>query len=203
MSEQAEFSIDDLINNIRLNGVEGMQEPEVEELVDKIRNMHEANRATEKDIKEMESVIGSLQEEQANLQTEAERLEGILEEQEELARKVQIQRELSEQACFRQEQEDKKKVEEVEQIRCQIEEIKFKHRKLRMKFESQLEEVIVEHKNLYKVFSPKNLLDEIARAEVRKCQLSEVEQIKLTHLGNLQEKLEEMKKQPATAAAET
>lgn len=162
-----------------------------------------ANRATEKDIKEMESVIGSLQEEQANLQTEAERLEGILEEQEELARKVQIQRELSEQACFRQEQEDKKKVEEVEQIRCQIEEIKFKHRKLRMKFESQLEEVIVEHKNLYKVFSPKNLLDEIARAEVRKCQLSEVEQIKLTHLGNLQEKLEEMKKQPATAAAET
>ncbi|XP_033493820.1 uncharacterized protein LOC117264107 isoform X2 [Epinephelus lanceolatus] len=178
MSEQAEFSIDDLINNIRLNGVEGMQEPEVEELVDKIRNMHE-------------------------VQTEAERLEGILEEQEELARKVQIQRELSEQACFRQEQEDKKKVEEVEQIRCQIEEIKFKHRKLRMKFESQLEEVIVEHKNLYKVFSPKNLLDEIARAEVRKCQLSEVEQIKLTHLGNLQEKLEEMKKQPATAAAET
>ncbi|XP_049457856.1 synaptonemal complex central element protein 1 isoform X2 [Epinephelus fuscoguttatus] len=180
-----------------------MQEPEVEELVDKIRNTHEANRATEKDIKEMESVIGSLQEEQANLQTEAERLEAILEEQEELARKVQIQQELSEQACFRQEQEDKKKVEEVEQIRCQIEEIKFKHRKLRMKFESQLEEVIVEHKNLYKVFSPKNLLDEIARAEVRKCQLSEVEQIKLTHLRNLQEKLEEMKKQPATAAAET
>ncbi|XP_049457855.1 synaptonemal complex central element protein 1 isoform X1 [Epinephelus fuscoguttatus] len=203
MNEQAEFNIDDLINNIRLNGVEGMQEPEVEELVDKIRNTHEANRATEKDIKEMESVIGSLQEEQANLQTEAERLEAILEEQEELARKVQIQQELSEQACFRQEQEDKKKVEEVEQIRCQIEEIKFKHRKLRMKFESQLEEVIVEHKNLYKVFSPKNLLDEIARAEVRKCQLSEVEQIKLTHLRNLQEKLEEMKKQPATAAAET
>ncbi|XP_049889891.1 synaptonemal complex central element protein 1 isoform X2 [Epinephelus moara] len=178
MSEQAEFNIDDLINNIRLNGVEGMQEPEVEELVDKIRNMHE-------------------------VQTEAERLEGILEEQEELARKVQIQQELSEQACFRQEKEDKKKVEEVEQIRCQIEEIKFKHRKLRMKFESQLEEVIVEHKNLYKVFSPKNLLDEIARAEIRKRQLSEVEQIKLTHLRNLQEKLEEMKKQPATAAAET
>ncbi|KAL7381339.1 hypothetical protein ABVT39_004343 [Epinephelus coioides] len=87
---QSQFNIDDLINNIRLNGVEGMQEPEVEELVDKIMNMHE-----------------------------------------ELARKVQIQQELSEQACFRQEQEDKKKVEEVEQIRCQIEEIKFKHRKLR------------------------------------------------------------------------
>ncbi|XP_034747981.1 golgin subfamily B member 1 isoform X2 [Etheostoma cragini] len=181
MSELAGFNIEDMINFTPMNGGGGMlQEPKVEQLMGKLRRLQQ-------------------------VQTEAYQLEGIHKEKEELCRKLQFQCEESEQDSSRQLKQNKKSEEQLEEYRCEIQELKLKHRKQRMKFENQLHQLIEQHKNLHSVFTPERLPKEIESAGNTKSQLLSAEQIKLAQLHRLDEELEEMKKQkqPVTTAAET
>uniref|UniRef100_A0A669E2P8 Uncharacterized protein n=1 Tax=Oreochromis niloticus TaxID=8128 RepID=A0A669E2P8_ORENI len=107
--------------------------------------------------------------------------------------------------CFRQLQLNKKSEQLLEQYRYEIQDLKLKHRKLRMRFENQLHQLIDQHKNLHYVFTPERLPDELKSVENTKSQLLAAEKLKLTQLHNLDEELEEMKnqKQAQAAAAET
>ncbi|XP_064876154.1 uncharacterized protein si:ch211-199g17.9 [Oncorhynchus nerka] len=71
----------------------------------------------------------------------------------------------------RQQQLNRKSEDLIEQYRCQIQETKLKHRKHRMKFENQLQQLIEQHKNLHSVFSPDRLPAEIESVENAKSQL--------------------------------
>uniref|UniRef100_A0A3P9B7L1 Uncharacterized protein n=1 Tax=Maylandia zebra TaxID=106582 RepID=A0A3P9B7L1_9CICH len=107
--------------------------------------------------------------------------------------------------CFRHLQLNKKSEELLEQYRYEIQDVKLKHRKLRMRFENQLHQLIDQHKNLHYVFTPERLPDELKSVENTKSQLLAAEKLKLTQLHNLDEELEKMKnqKQAQEAAAET
>ncbi|CAK6949442.1 synaptonemal complex central element protein 1 isoform X3 [Scomber scombrus] len=193
MSETAGFNIEELIQVTPLNG--GGDEPKLEQLVGKLVRLQQGKRALGEEIKELKSVSDSLQKELAYLQTEAYQLEGIHKEKEELCRKLQFQCEESEQDSVRQVEQNKKSEELLEQYRCEIQEFKLKHRKLRMKFENQLHQLIEQHKNLQSVFMPQRLPAEIESAENTKRQLLSAEELKLAQLCRLDEELEELKKQ--------
>ncbi|TRY83248.1 hypothetical protein DNTS_032514 [Danionella cerebrum] len=63
-----------------------------------------------------------------------------------------------------------------------IQETKLKHRKIRMKFESQLHQLMEQHKNLSSVFTPQRLPKEIESAEYSTEQLQKAERMKLEQL---------------------
>ncbi|XP_044192312.1 synaptonemal complex central element protein 1 isoform X2 [Thunnus albacares] len=204
------FNIEDLIKVSPLNG--GGDEPRVEQLMGKLVRLQkvtlcfiQGKRSLEEGIKDMKSVSDSLQKELATLQTEAYQLEGIHKENEELCRKLQFQCEESEQDSIRQVEQNKKSEELLEQYRCEIQGFKLKHRKLRMKFENQLHQLMEQHKNLQSIFMPQRLPAEVESAENIKSQLLAAEELKLAQLRRLGEELEELKKQKqiGTIATET
>ncbi|XP_027892396.1 uncharacterized protein LOC114156256 isoform X3 [Xiphophorus couchianus] len=115
--------------------------------------------------------------------------------QQDASSKLQLQCEDSEQDLNRQLKQNKTSEELLEHYRCEIEEVKLKHRKLRIRFENQLMQLIEQHKQLDYVFNSKRLPDELKKGEDIKHQLSSAEQVKLAQLHKLDEELEEAKKQ--------
>ncbi|KAM8841428.1 synaptonemal complex central element protein 1 isoform 2-T2 [Spinachia spinachia] len=195
MIELEGLNIEDMIHVKLLNEGGETLESEVEHLMGKLRRLQHGKRVLEEGIKEIISVKDLLQNELTTLQTEAYKLEGIHKENEELCRKLQFQCEDSEQDVVRYLKQNKKIEELLDKYRCEIQELKLKHRKQRMKFENQLYQLIEQHKNLRSLFTPERLPEEIGRAENTKSQLQFAEQMKLAQLHRLNEKLFEMEKQ--------
>ncbi|XP_061597158.1 uncharacterized protein si:ch211-199g17.9 [Cololabis saira] len=83
----------------------------------------------------------------------------------------------------------------IEQYKCEIQEIKLKHRKLRMRFANQLQQLTEEHKKLHSVFSLEGLPDQLKSSEETINQLLSVEQRKLAQWQELSEEVEKLKKQ--------
>lgn len=182
-----------------------MHEPKVEQLIGKLGKLKQGKRALEEEIEKIKSVSDSLEKELENLQTKVFQLEAIHKEKEEVCNKLQFQCEESEQDATRHLQLNKKTEELLEQYRYEMQDVKLKHRKLRMRFENLLHQLIDQHKNLHYVFTPERLPDELKSVENTKSQLLAAEKLKLTQLHNLDEELEKMKnqKQAQEAAAET
>uniref|UniRef100_A0A8C9TB31 Uncharacterized protein n=1 Tax=Scleropages formosus TaxID=113540 RepID=A0A8C9TB31_SCLFO len=88
------------------------------------------------------------------------KLEVTRKEREGTASLLVIQRELSE-----QQQLNSKTKELIQQYTFHIQETKLKHRKLRMKFENQLQQLMDQHKHLASVYSPERLPAEVENAE--------------------------------------
>ncbi|XP_026203739.1 SYCE1 domain-containing protein [Anabas testudineus] len=193
MSESAGINIEDLINAASLKSDVEVQEPRVEQLNSKLRRLQQGKRVLEAELKEIQSVSQALQEELATLQAEAYKLEGIHKEKEEIFRKLQFQCEESEQESARQLNQNKKSEELLEQYRCEIQELKLKQRKQRMKFENQLHQLIEQHKTLHSVFTLERLPDEIRIAENINIQLLSAEQLKVDQLHHLDEELMKQK----------
>ncbi|XP_055081452.1 synaptonemal complex central element protein 1 [Periophthalmus magnuspinnatus] len=128
-------------------------------------------RVLEEEIQEIQAIHDSLQKELETLRTESDQLEGIHKEKEELCQKLQYLCEESEQDFARQLKHNKSAEDLSEQYNCEIQAIKLKHRKLRMKFENHLYQLIEQQKNLYSVFMPDRIPAEIESAENTKSQL--------------------------------
>ncbi|KAG7500569.1 synaptonemal complex central element protein 1 isoform X1 [Solea senegalensis] len=205
MSKLTGLNLEDMLNVTALEGVGQTQEPNVDQLLTKLRRFQRDKRILEEELEEVKSFSDSLRRELANLQTEAYQLEGIHMEREELCRKLQFQFEDLEQDSARQLNQSKKSEEMMEQYRCEIQEFKLKHRKQRMKFEQQLHQLIEQHKNLHSIFTLERLPIEIETAENRKLQLVSAEELKMAKLYELNEELEDVRKQKqsGTAAADT
>ncbi|XP_032437574.1 synaptonemal complex central element protein 1 [Xiphophorus hellerii] len=172
-----------------------LPEPKIEQLMAKLRMLQQEKRQLEEEVKGAQSVHDDLQKELADLQTEANELEGIHKDKKDASSKLQLQCEDSEQDLNRQLKQNKTSEELLEHYRCEIEEVKLKHRKLRIRFENQLMQLIEQHKQLDYVFNSKRLPDELKKGEDIKHQLSSAEQVKLAQLHKLDEELEEAKKQ--------
>ncbi|XP_065147099.1 synaptonemal complex central element protein 1 [Paramisgurnus dabryanus] len=106
-----------------------------------------------------------MQQEDDILNAEALQLEGTLNEKEESNRSLQLKCEDLKQETQRQLEQNHQKDELVRQYCFQIQETKLKHRKLRMMFENQLQQLMEQHKNLSTVFTPQTLPAEIQSAE--------------------------------------
>uniref|UniRef100_A0AAV2K8I6 Uncharacterized protein n=1 Tax=Knipowitschia caucasica TaxID=637954 RepID=A0AAV2K8I6_KNICA len=141
----------------------------------------------------MHSVSESLQKELETLQKEAFQLEITHKEKEELSQKLHYLCEESDQELARQLKHNKSTEDLSEQYNCEIQAVKLKHRKLRMKFENHLCQLIEQQKNLYSVFIPEKLPGEIDSAVNTKGQLLTAEKLKITQINSLEEKIEKWK----------
>ncbi|KAK5613758.1 hypothetical protein CRENBAI_016650 [Crenichthys baileyi] len=172
-----------------------LPEPKVEQVMGKLRMLQQEKRLLEEEVRNIQSVSDNLQKELVILLTSVNEIEGIHKDKEGACRKLQWQCEESERDFDRQLNQNKTSEELLEQYRCEIQEVKLKHRKLRMRFENQLLQLIEQHKQLDFVFNPKRLPNELKKAENIKHQLLSAEQVKLAQLHKLDEELEELKKQ--------
>ncbi|KAM4550587.1 synaptonemal complex central element protein 1 [Fundulus diaphanus] len=186
-----------------LGGGDLPAEPKVEQLMGKLRLLQREKRQLEEEVRHAQSVHDSLRKELLDLRTEVNDLEGVHKDKEGTCRKLQLQCEESEQDFDRQLNQNKTSEKLLEQYRCEIQEVKLKHRKLRMRFENQLLQLIEQHKQLDYLFNPKRVPDELKKAEDKKRQLLSAEQVKSAQLHKLDEEFEEVKKQKQleTAAA--
>ncbi|XP_027892395.1 synaptonemal complex central element protein 1-like isoform X2 [Xiphophorus couchianus] len=165
--------------NMSEQGGGDLPKPKIEQLMAKLRMLQQEKRQLEEEVKGAQSVHDDLQKELADYASS----------------KLQLQCEDSEQDLNRQLKQNKTSEELLEHYRCEIEEVKLKHRKLRIRFENQLMQLIEQHKQLDYVFNSKRLPDELKKGEDIKHQLSSAEQVKLAQLHKLDEELEEAKKQ--------
>ncbi|XP_055018279.1 synaptonemal complex central element protein 1 isoform X2 [Boleophthalmus pectinirostris] len=147
------------------------------------------------EIQEIQAIKESLQKEFETVQAESLQLEVIHKEKEELCQKLQYLCEESEQDFARQLKHNKSTEDLSEQYKCEIQAIKLKHRKLRMKFENHLYQLIEQKKNLYSVFMPDRIPAEIENAENTKSQLSNAEKLKATQVNSLEEEIEKWKQE--------
>ncbi|KTG45683.1 hypothetical protein cypCar_00000658 [Cyprinus carpio] len=181
---ESSFSIEDIINTPESPGRRA--EPKPAELLIKLRKLQQAKRHFEDEVKETMLLRGARKEEEDALTAEALQLEGTLDEKEELNRSLQLKCEDLQLEAQRQlEQNHHLKEEALKQYCFQIQETKLKHRKIRMKFENQLQQLMEQHRNLSTVFTPQRLPAEIQSAEYTTEQLLKAEQQKLEQLTKL------------------
>ncbi|KAJ7991645.1 hypothetical protein DPEC_G00286040 [Dallia pectoralis] len=198
------FNVEDVLRPMN-DGWDEHVAPKVEQLTNKLRRLQQGKQTLGGELKEAQSLRDSLQEELNAVQTEAYRLEAAHKEKEEFCRILKFQCEEMEQDSTRQQQLNRKSEDLIELYRCQIQETKLRHRKQRMKFENQLQQLIDQHKNLHSLFSPDRLPSEIESVTNSKFQLLKavwacmfIEQQKLSQLCHLEEKLDEARRQTET-----
>ncbi|XP_035287327.1 synaptonemal complex central element protein 1 isoform X2 [Anguilla anguilla] len=165
----------------------GNSEPKMEELLEKIKEMQLGKKVLEEDLKEAQLLRKSLQKELDTLHAEQYQMEEIQKEREESYRVLQFKCDELECEAKRLLQLNSKSEALIEQYTFQIQEARLKHRKQRMKFENQLQQLIEQHKNLYSVYSPDRLPSEIESLENARSQLLKAEQVKLAQLNRLAE----------------
>ncbi|XP_051991252.1 uncharacterized protein si:ch211-199g17.9 [Xyrauchen texanus] len=150
--------------------------------------MYHPEFATKKDLEDEVTdtmLLRSTRKEEDALTAEVLQLEEKWNEKEVLNRSLQLKCEHLKQKAQRQLELNHQKEELVKQYLCQIEETKLKHRKIRMKFQNQLLQLLEQHKNLSTIFTPQRLPAEIQSAEYITVQLLRAEQQKLEQLAKL------------------
>ncbi|XP_026087510.1 synaptonemal complex central element protein 1 isoform X1 [Carassius auratus] len=181
--QKSSFNIEDIMKTPESPGRRA--EPKPAELLIKLRKLQQAKKNLEDEVKEITLLRCTRKEEEDALTAEALQLEGTLNEKEELNRSLQLKCEDLQLEAQRQLEQNHQKEEAVKQCCFQIQETKLKHRKIRMKFENQLQHLMEQHKNLSNVFTPKRLPAEIQSAEYTTEQLLKAEQQKLEQLTKL------------------
>ncbi|XP_072304521.1 synaptonemal complex central element protein 1 [Eucyclogobius newberryi] len=179
----------------------GICEPKVEQLLAKLTRLQQDKTDLEEEIQDIRSVSDSLQKELETLQTESYQLEVIHKQKEGLCQKLQYLCEESEQDFTRQLKHNKSTEALSAQYNCEIQAMKLKHRKLRIKFENHLYQLIEQQKNLYSVFMPDRLPAEIDNAENTKGQLLAAEKLKQTLVNTLEEEIEKWKQEKRDSAS--
>ncbi|KAF7211172.1 synaptonemal complex central element protein 1 isoform X1 [Nothobranchius furzeri] len=195
MEELSGCSVEEMINLTTLKEGDLLQPPKVAQLTEILRKLQKGQATIKNEYEELKSAKEALLKELESLHTKAYELEGLVKDKRELITKLQLQCEDSEQECCRQLKKNKESKDLLEQRRCEIQEVRLKHRKLRMKFENQLQQLTEQFKQLHSVFTPERLPYELELAENTKDQLLSTEQLKLSQLHQVNEELEEMKKQ--------
>ncbi|XP_015212672.1 synaptonemal complex central element protein 1 isoform X1 [Lepisosteus oculatus] len=163
-------------------------ELKMEDLMNKLRKLQKGKTALEEELKEGESLKKTLKEELDALHTERSQLEKAYREKEDACKTLQYQCELKEDTN-RGHQLNSEHEQLLEEYTFKIQEAKLKHRKQRMKFENQLQQLLEDHKNMYSIYSPERLPVEIENAENANAQLLKAEQIKLLQLKILEEEI--------------
>ncbi|XP_077405055.1 uncharacterized protein LOC144037434 isoform X1 [Vanacampus margaritifer] len=148
MGDSAGFNMECIIT-AKAGG--GTDEPNIEQLKRKLACLQQGKKVLVEEILERKSLIHVLQKELASLQTEAYQLERTDQDKSELSQKLQFQCEESELESVRLAKQNKKSEELLAQCRYEIQELKLMRRKLRMKFENQLHQLIDQHKQLHAI----------------------------------------------------
>ncbi|XP_061110776.1 synaptonemal complex central element protein 1-like isoform X2 [Conger conger] len=139
----------------------GNSELEMEDLLEKIKEMQQGKQVLEEDLKQAQLLRKNLQKELDTLHAKQYQMEAIEKEKEESYKVLQFK-------C--------------DELECEAK---------RMKFENQLQQLIEQHKNLYSVYSPDRLPSEIENLENVRLQLLKAEQVKLGQLNCVAEEIKQ------------
>ncbi|KAM9493989.1 synaptonemal complex central element protein 1 isoform 2-T2 [Clarias gariepinus] len=169
--------------------VVGEKDLKVEELLSELRKLQQVKLLLEDELKEAALLRNTLRDEDNALTAEIVKLQGVLNEKEETHRSLQFKCEELEQESQKQVELKQQKEDLVQQYRCQIQETKLRYRKIRIKFENQLQQLIGQHKHLYSMFTPERLPNEVQSAEYTTEQLLKAENQKSEQLAKVQEEL--------------
>ncbi|KAM8884264.1 synaptonemal complex central element protein 1 isoform 1-T3 [Synchiropus picturatus] len=174
---------------------EEMPEPRVDALVDEIKKLQLGRTMIEEKINSVKSLYDSLTRQHDALQIKASQLDELYNLKQEMCHKLHFQCKEFEQESIKLVEENRRVMELLRQYRCEIQEVKLKHRKQRMIFENHLQQLLELHKKLYTFFYPKRLPAEIERARIAKQQLLSAEEHKLDQLRRLEEVWEKANQQ--------
>ncbi|XP_050992971.1 uncharacterized protein si:ch211-199g17.9 [Labeo rohita] len=184
---ESSFNIEDIIKTPE--SPVRRAEPKPAELLIKLRKLQQAKKNLEDEVKETMLLRCARKEEEDALTAEGLQLEATVNEKEELNRSLQLKCEDLQLEAQRELEQNHQKEEVVKQYCFQIQETKLKHRKIRMKFENQLQQFMDQHKSLSTVFTLQRLPAEIQSAEYTTEQLLKAERQKLEQLTKLPEGL--------------
>ncbi|XP_061677221.1 synaptonemal complex central element protein 1 isoform X2 [Syngnathoides biaculeatus] len=166
MSYSGGFNMEDII---KMKPGGGTQEPKIDQLKRELARLQQGKTILKEEITERKSLSECLQKELATLQTEAYTLERTHQAKKELSQKLQFQCEESKRESISLAELNRKSEELLSQHRCEIQELKLKRRKLRMKFENQLHQLIEQHKQLHAVIKDSQLKHR-SRALTQECE---------------------------------
>ncbi|XP_047663980.1 COP1-interactive protein 1 isoform X2 [Tachysurus fulvidraco] len=184
---ESSFNVEDVFRFLQTPAKEtGMK---IEEMLSNLKKLQQVKLVLDEEVKEALLLKNTLHDEDNALTAEVLNLQGILNEKEEKLRSLQLKCVDLEQESQKQCELKQQKEELVQQYSCQIQETNLRLRKIRMKFENQLLQLIGQHKNLCTLFTPERLPTEVQSAEYTTEQLLKAEQQKLEQVANLQAEL--------------
>ncbi|KAL4629384.1 synaptonemal complex central element protein 1-like isoform X2 [Arapaima gigas] len=162
-------------------------EPGLQGLQAKLTELLRGNKALAEELRQARACRDTLEKQHEALCAELYQLQGTRNQREDSCKILRFKCEELESDLKREQQLNSKTKELLQQHTFQIQETELKHRKLRMKFENQLQQLMDQHKHLSSVYSPEGLPAEVENAVKAKVQLLKAEELKLTQLDGLSE----------------
>ncbi|XP_032255055.1 synaptonemal complex central element protein 1 isoform X2 [Phoca vitulina] len=163
--------IEDLLEMVKKLQKAGSLEPRVEVLINRINEVQQAKKKASEELGEARTVWEALQREMDSLSGEKVRLKEILNKKQETLRILRLHCQEKESEAQRKQTMLQECKERISALNSQIEEEKNKQRQLRLDFEEQLEDLMGQHKDLWKFHRPEQMAREIGTLDSSKEQL--------------------------------
>uniref|UniRef100_A0A384BP90 Synaptonemal complex central element protein 1 n=1 Tax=Ursus maritimus TaxID=29073 RepID=A0A384BP90_URSMA len=167
----------------------GSLEPRVEVLINRINEVQQAKKKASEELGEARTVWEALQREMDSLSGEKVRLKEILNKKQETLRILRLHCQEKESEAQRKQTMLQECKERISALNSQIEEEKNKQRQLRLDFEEQLEDLMGQHKDLWKFHRPEQMAREIGTLDSSKEQLLKEEKLVEAKLEDVKHRL--------------
>nr|XP_035966255.1 synaptonemal complex central element protein 1 isoform X3 [Halichoerus grypus] len=152
-------------------GGQAKSSQKIEDLLEMVKKLQKAKKKASEELGEARTVWEALQREMDSLSGEKVRLKEILNKKQETLRILRLHCQEKESEAQRKQTMLQECKERISALNSQIEEEKNKQRQLRLDFEEQLEDLMGQHKDLWKFHRPEQMAREIGTLDSSKEQL--------------------------------
>ncbi|XP_078061922.1 synaptonemal complex central element protein 1 isoform X2 [Mustelus asterias] len=175
-------------------------EPNLGEIVKKIKVLIEEKRVKDEELKELQEHQGAMEKQLDELNQEIFHLQGSCNTKEAHLKRLCFQYEQCQAQTERQLKASRESEQRIEELTTQIEGEKMKRRKERQEFEQQLEELIGKHKWMAEFYTPARLQLEMRNIENTKQQLLTEERVMMEKMSTLNKELDSVRQQGAASS---
>ncbi|XP_051865085.1 synaptonemal complex central element protein 1-like isoform X2 [Pristis pectinata] len=172
-------------------------EPEIEEIVKKIKILIEEKQVSDAELKKLQARQSAMEKDLDELNHEIFCLEATCNKKEATLKRLQFQYEQGQAQTERQLKGSNESKQRIQALVSQIEDEKLQRRKERKAFEQQLEELIKKHKWTAEFYTPPRLQLEMRNIENSKQQLLSEEHVTKEKLNTLDKELNSLQQQGA------
>ncbi|XP_034519441.1 synaptonemal complex central element protein 1 isoform X2 [Ailuropoda melanoleuca] len=170
-------------------GEQAKSSEKIEDLLEMVKKLQKAKKKASEELGEARTVWEALQREMDSLSGEKVRLKEILNKKQETLRILRLHCQEKESEAQRKQTMLQECKERISALNSQIEEEKNKQRQLRLDFEEQLEDLMGQHKDLWKFHRPEQMAREIGTLDSSKEQLLKEEKLVEAKLEDVKHRL--------------
>ncbi|XP_030878794.1 synaptonemal complex central element protein 1 isoform X2 [Leptonychotes weddellii] len=170
-------------------GGQAKSSQKIEDLLEMVKKLQKAKKKASEELGEARTVWEALQREMDSLSGEKVRLKEILNKKQETLRILRLHCQEKESEAQRKQTMLQECKERISALNSQIEEEKNKQRQLRLDFEEQLEDLMGQHKDLWKFHRPEQMAREIGTLDSSKEQLLKEEKLVEAKLEDVKHRL--------------